>query len=285
VFAAHGAFVFAPVYLAAALGPGAITILCWLWFGLFSHGFLLLLHECLHRLAFREVRRNETLGRWLMAPLFMTDFDAFRTRHWAHHRELGEAGDPKFTYRTDIRGSRLVVLVAAELTGIAAVRKLLQQVGRHSGATRTSSLRALKITIAVQSGLFATLLFSAWIGHPGNFSGAAVSALVAYLGVYAYGLVSLTDLMHTLRGIAEHRRTASDTLVVHDAALRNFSGGAVERLLFATYGFADHATHHRFPGLPSYLLPHATRELAATDRDYVPVGSHFDMVMRLVCGR
>jgi fatty acid desaturase len=285
VYGAHVFAVFAPVYIAAWFGPGWSTVLCWLWFGILSHGLLLLLHECIHKLAFRRVDRNERLARWLLAPLFVADFDAFRRRHWAHHRQLGLEGDPKYTYRIDIGGIGAVRLLLANLTGISAVRKFRHQVGAPGEATRDSAIRALLITLIVQPLFVLTIAAVAYLGHPHDWTATFTATIVAYAFVYGYGLASLTDLVHTLRGIAEHRRASGDLLVEHDAALRNFTHNPVDRLIFGTYGFADHATHHRFPAVPGYQLPALTRELMAAEPVYRPVGSHFATLVRLVFPR
>ena len=45
------------------------------------------------------------------------------------------------------------------------------------------------------------------------------------------------------------------------ATLRNFTCGPIGRLVMGSYGFAEHATHHREPAIPSYHLRAATAEL------------------------
>jgi fatty acid desaturase len=106
IYAGHVAAVVAPIYIIVAwTGIGWHLLACWLWFGVLAHGLLLLLHECIHKLAFRNGTWNEALA-YAVSPLFLTDFAAFRSRHWAHHRALGTAQDPKYTYRVDIRGRR-----------------------------------------------------------------------------------------------------------------------------------------------------------------------------------
>ena len=76
---------------------------------------------------------------------------------------------------------------------------------------------------------------------------------------------TLTVLVAALRAIAEHQRAGFGGIVVGRAALRNIICNPLTRLIFGAYGFAEHATHHRWPELQSYRLAAATRELADSD--------------------
>jgi fatty acid desaturase len=55
--------------------------------------------------------------------------------------------------------------------------------------------------------------------------------------------------------------------------------GPIERLIFGCYGFAEHATHHRNPAIPSYHLAEATRELAVVDATLIPELSYVEILM------
>jgi fatty acid desaturase len=278
----HIGIVVAPIYLTAWTGPGWEAVLCWVWFGVSAHGLILLLHECIHKLAYRNTAWNEALANWLLAPLFLADFAAFRRRHWAHHRALGGVEDPKYTYRVDIRGWRFVRLVIRALTLREAFAKMKLQLDEENPGTPAASI----LRLLVFQALFATsILVVALAAHPGDLPGTLLAAAVAYAGVYGYGIASLTPLVHTLRGVAEHRPCDDGEEVVGDAALRNFSGGFVERWIWGPYGFVDHATHHRFPALPAYCLPAATRERMPDDPTLRTVGSHTAVLWRLVGGQ
>lgn len=279
--AVHFGAVFSAVYLAAWMGPGWSTVACWLWFGIVGHGFHLVLHECAHKLAFVDARRNERLAHWLVAPLYFADFEAFRRRHWKHHREFGTAGDPKYAYRIDIRGTHLPRLLLAMLTMVGATRKAALQIGSRSEASSDSTRRAAMALAVVQPVFALTIVIAARIGHPDDWWTVLWAAGVAYVGVYLYGVAGLTVLMATLRAIAEHRPTGGDAVLVGEAALRNFSHHAIDRLLFGAYGFADHATHHRYPTVQSYLLPELTRRLVTRDPTLAPVGTHVAVLARL----
>jgi len=276
-----GVFV-APVYLAAAWGFGWWTPLLWLWYGLLAHGVLLVLHEMCHKLLLRNVGLNEFLGRWLLGPFFVSDFEAFRRRHLAHHRELGEAGDPKYTYRMDISGWRFVAFVLGALTLASGIRRVFYQAGEQSGATPESSRQALLGVVIVQGGFALSLLGAARITHPGSWLDAGVAALGAFVVVHLYGLASLGVLIHALRGIVDHRPCFEGEPREGDAALRNLRDGFAEHWIFGCYGFAEHATHHHYPGVPYYRLAEVTRQRVGTVAGLEPVGGHLFVLWRLI---
>ena len=110
--------------------------------------------------------------------------------------------------------------------------------------------------------LFASLCTIAWRFGPHDAGSVMLRIAISYAFVYLYGLVSLTLFAATLRAIAEHQNGADHPEVSGQAVLRNLSCGPVGRLIFGCYGFAEHATHHFNPALPSYHLRNATSELA-----------------------
>ncbi len=284
VVAGHFASVYIAVYFVAWVGPGWWIVPCWLWFGILGHGFHQLLHECAHNVMFRRPWANEILAHWLVAPLYLADFDAFRTRHLMHHRWLGGERDPKYTYRIDIRGFRSLRLIISMLTLSGAVRKAVHQVGTKSGASPDST-RAAAMRILIVQPIFAlTILAVARAGHA-EWNSALTAAACAYFLVYLYGVAALTVMVATLRGIAEHSAGDADPAMEGSAALRNFTHRRFDWLVFGTYGFTDHATHHRYPSVPSYRLPEISAELAAEDPSMKPVGSHSAILAKLVAAK
>lgn len=287
VLLAHFFILLFPVYWAAATGPGWHIVLAWLWFGLLAQGALLSLHEAAHKLIFRSVAANEFFAHWLIAPLFFADFDAFRQRHWQHHRKLGEDGDPKYTYRMNISGWRFFIFFLSTITLIEAVRRTIYQAGQKSGSTAESGKKALIALVVTQSAFGLSLASVALVSHPGDIWSAFLSLFLAYGVVYVYGLASLGAFIIALRGIVEHQPRFEGEPMMHGAALRNFENGFIGKWIFAPYGFDDHATHHMNPGVPYYCLPEATESLKAGDYQglYVaPVGSHFQVLCRIVAG-
>lgn len=264
VVVAHVAFVFAPVFLAARIGVSPWLIPLWLWFGLSFHGLLNLWHEAAHRLVFQGREANEILGRWVLAPLALGDFETYRARHFAHHRFIGVEGDTKDAYRLDLAGTRMLGFALRCLTLQEAVRKLRSTTAPQEKAP--SSSRWLLRAALVQGSLILALLATASI--PGRSAlGTLLAAGIAWGFVYLYGVASLTMFVASLRTLCEHGLENGDPDRAGDAALRNLACGPLGRLLMGCYGFAEHATHHRWPAIPSYRLRAATEQLVEQGAD------------------
>jgi len=262
VVAAHITFVLAPIYLAAAMAPSIFLILFWLWFGLTASGLLNLMHECAHYHAFKKRWSSNLLGRWVLAPLVVADFDNYRLLHWAHHRNLGTADDPKYSYKVDIQGWRAAGFFLQCLMGGEVVKKFFHQTRQRDGSEIATSHFWI-VRVIVFHGLFVASLFAiAWRFGPHDAGSAILRVAISYVVVYMYGLVSLTLLVATLRAIAEHQNGTDHFEISGQAVLRNLSCGPVGRLIFGCYGFAEHATHHINPSVPAYHLRNATAELA-----------------------
>ncbi len=74
----HIAFVILPLFIAVSVRPGALLMLCWIWFGITAHGLTNLMHESAHYHVFVKRSGSDLLGLWLLAPLFFADFDNYR---------------------------------------------------------------------------------------------------------------------------------------------------------------------------------------------------------------
>jgi fatty acid desaturase len=105
---------------------------------------------------------------------------------------------------------------------------------------------------------------------------------LVYVVVYLYGLASLTVFAATLRAIAEHQIGDDDARTQGAAALRNFSCGALTRLVLGAYGFSEHATHHQRPGIPYYRLKVETATLAKTDAAFAPTHGYWSTLRELM---
>jgi fatty acid desaturase len=270
IAASHIAFVLTPIYLAAAVQSVPLLICLWLWFGVSMNGLLNLMHECAHYHVFNARRGSDLLGRWILAPLMATDFDGYRALHWAHHRDLGGAGDPKYSYSVDVRRWRLALFVASCLVGMEAFRKFFYQQQYREGMSGSRSWRWILRVVVVHGVLFISLVGTAsWMGAT-DARVALARGMVAYAFVYLYGLIALTLLFATLRAIAEHQAGPDGPITAGRAALRNLRCGPVGRMIFGSYGFAEHATHHWQPAIPYYHLQKATDTLAAGDTHFAP---------------
>lgn len=281
----HLVLVLGAVYGAAVVGPSPRLVVLWLWFGLALTSLLNLMHECAHYLAFRRRASSDLLGRWILGPLVLADFDRYRERHWAHHRKLGADGDTKDAYLVEIGGAGLVRLLASCLCLREAVRKLAHQSLAPTGDEAPAATgAALLRTVVVQVVLLGSAVAVAAATHDG-LGTALVSAALAYIFVYAYGLSAVTVFAATLRAVAEHQRGDEGGLNQGRAALRNFTRGRPSRLVFGSYGFADHATHHLEPGIPHYRLPAVTAALAGEEPALQPGSGYLGTLWALASRR
>ncbi len=252
----HAVLVLGPLFLAVSMPPGGWWLACYLWFGVTVHGLLNLLHECAHYHVFSARAGSDVIGRWLLGPLVFTDFDAFRRRHWDHHRYLGEPGDTKEGYHTTISGWGAPALLYRCLSLTVAIRKWrLQTRGDAERLSRPAIVR----TAIVQVVFLSLLLVSAKSAAGASWGIALQRTAIFYVGVFVYGLASVAPFVATLRAIAEHQPGADGAPAQGWAVLRNFRCGPLERFVFGAYGFADHATHHFHPAVPAYRLPELTR--------------------------
>src|SRR4029453_9350709 len=134
IVAAHLSIVLLPVYVAAALGPGWNTVICWALFGTTMNGILNLIHECAHYHVFRERRWSDTLGRSVIGPMVFANFELYGRRHWDPHRFVGVEGETKGTYLIDIQGKNLLRFWCRCAFMIEAVRRFAGQTDSRTAA-------------------------------------------------------------------------------------------------------------------------------------------------------
>jgi len=282
VVTVHLFVVACPVYLAAAVGPHWLLPCCWLFFGLSMNGVLNMMHECSHYHMFKDRRWSDWLGRRVLAPFVFADFDAYRRRHWDHHRFVGVDGDTKDTYLIDIRGwAFLRMIVRCALMG-EAIKKFFKQTSEGTAPER--QFHGWVSNILVFQSLFALSILSVSRTFHASLGWdvACYYAVLAYGAVYLYGLMSLTILMASLRAIAEHQEYDDGSAQCGRAALRNFTCHPVSRYLMGAYGFGEHYTHHRVPSIPYYRLKAATVNLADEDASFRPGKGYFGVLADIV---
>jgi fatty acid desaturase len=284
VVISHLGFALAPALLAALHPSGLELFLLWLWLGLAMSGLLNLMHECAHFHVFRERWASNVLGRWVLGPLFFADFDGYRKRHWDHHRKLGLPDDSKVTYKVDVQRWRFVSLLLRCLVLIEALKRFRHQTrpGNRDASSRPAAGLWVVRTLLTQGLLFSSLLALAMMSRDGKRFEGLLAAVLAYGGVYLYGVMSLTVFAATLRAIAEHQHGKDAAVEVGAAVLRNFTRSPFSQLVFGAYGFSEHATHHLEPGIPCYELKAATARLSAADPAFAPRAGYLKTLLRLV---
>src|SRR5260370_30037724 len=189
------------------MGPSLWWIVLWLSFGFLMNGLLNLMHECAHYHVFVGRQGSDFLGRWILGPLALTDFDEYRWRHWKHHTNFGIDGDTKDAYLVDIRGSKLIALLLRCLTLDEALRKLHHASAQDEAKEETSSKSYVWLarTAVFQAMLFGVLLL---VAGPAAGRGWAEALLVVALGyaiLYGYGLVSPTVFVPPPRAGGGHQ--------------------------------------------------------------------------------
>lgn len=289
--AAHLIFVFLPVYLAAMVGPSLWLLPLWLWFGLSMHGVLNLMHEASHFHVFRARAASDRLGHWLLGPLIASDFETYRQRHWDHHRFVGQDNDTKDAYLLDLRGPRFATFVLRCLLLQEALRKFRStRSGDGPGKGKRSNSKNIWMlrTLFVQALFGLSLLATAAAAHGSSGWTMWLSAALAWGAIYAYGMMGLTLCIASLRTLAEHGPgTAGEkgAATAGRARLRNIRCGPLGRFLMGSYGFAEHATHHRYPAIPAYRLPaETTRLVASGDAEFATYSSYLGRLLSSLRG-
>jgi len=282
IVAAHLSIVLLPVYVAAALGPGWNTVLCWVLFGTGMNGILNLMHECAHYHVFRERRWSDALGRGVIGPMVFANFDSYRRRHWDHHRFVGVEGETKGTYLIDIRGTKLFAFWCRCAFMIEELRKFAGQA--DPGATADGGLKIWRVLVFHAMFSISLLVVSFAFNGSKGLEVVALSALISYGVVFLYGLASLTVFMAALRAIAEHQQYDDESAHRGYAALRNFSCNTLSRFLMGCYGFGEHYTHHQIPGIPYYHLKAAACEAAKSDPAAAARKGYFQVLGDIIAG-
>jgi len=278
----HFLIVIGPIYLSAVLGPGIHLFFAWLIFGLGMNGIINLMHECAHYLVFKDKWGSAFLGKYIIAPLLFTNFDVYRKRHWEHHKHLGVEGETKDTYLIDIKGSHIVMLLVRCLLCVEAAKKFLKQFHTivEDESYRHDHFWQIR-TLGVQLLYFLSLLMVSYSFGARIWSAALINTLTAYMIVYIYGVMSLCVFMADLRAIAEHQIYPSHDKQEGHAALRNFKCNPMTRFIMGAYGFGEHYTHHKVPGIPYYSLKSATDDLAKEDPSLQPHKGYFQTILEI----
>jgi fatty acid desaturase len=282
----HVAAAWAPLVLVLVLPLGIYDIALVAVFGVMMNGPLNLMHAAAHYHVFSHRAANMWLGRSVLGPMFFADFDSYQQRHWDHHRFLGSDLDTKDTYLVSIRGPRLLGYLAACLLGVEALKKFLHQIKRRPqadpGPTRGSGWL---VRLVAFHALLASALFLGSYGVHRNVAQALELAAGVYVVGYLYAVMSITIFVAALRAIAEHQRTSFDIVEEGRASLRNFNCSTISRLVFGSYGFGEHLTHHDYPAIPFYHLRAATTELSEGNAVYRPADDYPRVLFRIVTER
>lgn len=206
--------------------------------------FAILGHEAAHKLLFTNKRRNDFVGKWLVAYPAFVPFTVYRRGHFAHHKEEFGPNEPDMNFYVGypISKASLRRKLVRDLVGISGWKNLKALL--RALKSKTSRPFALPI-VAAQAGVFAVF---ALIGRP-----------ELYLVLWLVPWMTSWRVINRLRAIAEHggmerspdrRRT---THHVHQSWLANF--------WIVPFNTGWHLAHHVDMGVPWRKLPRLHREL------------------------
>jgi Fatty acid desaturase len=190
----------------------------------------------------------------------------YRLIHFAHHRHLGEEGDPDLhNYRPFPATRREVVIkILRECSGVGAALQLL-----GSGKTTSGACSHLFRILVAQLCIFGLFMVA---GHPFGY----LWLWLLPLGTFAKGFAQLRNLAeHFIRSEAPHGTER----------LRTFHASCLERFFLAPFNFQYHAEHHWYTNVPYYHLP-ALRKLLQSRPGFVEYAelspSYISVLRRLV---
>lgn len=227
-----------------------------------QHGLALATHEFAHYLVLPKNRRlNDALGAWLFGAPIGIPLAVFRHRHFEHHRTFSTDDDPKTTYRHPVRGVHLLREIARGLVGWEFIAHAVEARARHAreaaaGTPEPPIAAAVPALLATQGtiALAFTLVASPWL----------------YVTLWLLPLVTLTQLLQTIRAILEHR-PPEEQLGRHPQSgfyggtpgpfVRSMRASWWERLLLCKLNFGYHAEHHLWPQVSYQHLPALRRRL------------------------
>jgi fatty acid desaturase len=198
----------------------------------------LFFHEAGHFGLARDRRRNDLLANLFIGSWIGASIKAYRTRHFAHHRDLGQPDDPERTYfeRLSLR------FIVESLSGIRVIRVLLHrrnvaiQQGPRSGSATTEAKPRERWPLLVGLAAHGLILIVL-----------TLHARWAALGAWCVGIGSVYPFLASLRQLLEHRPIADATnLPGRYAALRMFGAGPLAST-FGGAGFNLHLLHHMEP--------------------------------------
>ncbi len=273
----HILFVFFPLFISTYFNSIILTVLSFIWVGVFVNGVINLMHESAHRLVFKKKSYCDFLGDFILGPLLITDFKAYRNRHWVHHNKLGSEEDTKFIYKKKIKGFNFIIFFFECMFLKEGIAKFIYQF-RNRSKTKISIGFFVK-TVSIQAILFSLMFFSQMSFSNQSLEDVFINTILSYVFVYLYSLASLGVFFSSLRAIAEHQTNNNVNEHHHgNAILRNLKSNFLTNLIFGSYGFADHATHHEYPSIPSYNLKKFRKEIEEDNIVLKPTKGYFEIL-------
>jgi fatty acid desaturase len=259
-----------------------LTIIWTLVFGISMHGILHIMHETGHNHIFKHKSWNEMLGNWVLGPLFFTNFEVYKVRHWGHHTYIGVEGETKHAYFVNIKGINFFLFIIRSFLMIEAFRRFAHQFKDSNSKIKSQAkVNWMVRTIITQSIFMGSLLLCALLVTHNDIWRSIILFIISYAS-YMYALMNVTIIVSTLRAIAEHQINSDGSTTVGFAAIRNFRSNIFTRYVFGAYGFSEHLSHHRFPAVPYYNLPKVTKENSAQNAEFIPKPGYVSTLFKII---
>ena len=236
--------VFATVLVHQQLSTPLSFALAFILMGGWQHHLAVLHHEAVHYLLFRNRKLNEWVARYFLGyPVGLTM--GYRRIHLAHHRHLGDEGDPDLPNYAGFpaRLAKLLTVAARNLSGVSVWSQA--QLERSNDTPR--EIAGLVATQLAVFSLFA--LAGSW---------------QLYLTLWLLPLATWTKTLTHLRNLVEHVEVPTGPRQV--SRWRTIYCGAIEGFFVAPLNFNYHAEHHLYPQVPFYNLARLHRRLIESPR-------------------
>ena len=209
--------------------------------GLFIYRLTMVMHDCGHGSLFSSRRVNILVGKFL-GFLTGVDFPKFKQRHWEHHKKFGVSGDPQgFHYMGTSRMSRKIFAghMVKPLFGWNLKYVVPESILNWENLKTAYMSRELLFILVVQIGVLFLI------------TGAGTHLTLAFIPFVAAATFGL--FLSQLRGIAEHGVRGTNENA--EGFVRSYPNDWFGQLLLYDVNFNFHEEHHRYPGIPSHLLP------------------------------
>ncbi len=223
---------------------------------LITYRMTFIMHDCAHRTLFRKRWENEFWG-WLCSSCTLATFPTFRRLHFVHHRHFREPADPQGSDYNGLIPTRDRVLL--HLLKPLLFLNLVEKVGNtlalaHCGMTPEEQRKA-KAESSRISGPQYRLAAVCILVTQGLIATVATRGFTTFAG-YALFLILLPSaglFLSRLRSYLEHGD-------IHDTdgsqkIARTHKSNVLERNILCSILFNYHNEHHRWPQVPSRLLP------------------------------
>ena len=226
-------------YIAVRFGPVAWLPVIVLM-GRAHAQFASLMHESAHRLLFRNRRLNDFCGRWLIGYPALTNTDAYRRVHMAHHREEFGPNEPDLALYANYPISpaswrRKLNRDATGRTGLRLLREQLSGARSEVAVVRHTLFKILAVQAVL---LLAAIAAGYWWMYP-------VLWLLPYLTTWR--------VINRLRSVAEHGglEASTDRRVTTHSVAQHWSA----RFFLVPFNIGFHVAHHVDAGVPFRNLP------------------------------